>query len=228
MFKILVVEDDADLQHLFCRTLIRNNYNAYGADNVEEAFKILENEYIDLIISDVMMPGMNGFDFVRNLRESNIELPVLIVTAKGDISDKQSGFMAGADDYMVKPIDINEMLFRVNALLRRAKSVSEKKLVFGGTLLEYNTWTVTDANGSQILPQKEFQLLYKLLSYPEQIFTRQQILDDIWGFSDYEDTHTLDVHISRLRDRFRENNDFEIVTIRGLGYRAIKKVKNGD
>ena len=228
MFKVLVVEDDADLQHLFCRTLIRNNYSAYGADNAEEAFKILENDYIDLIISDVMMPGMNGFDFVRHLRESKIELPVLIVTAKGDIADKQSGFMAGADDYMVKPIDINEMLFRVNALLRRAKSVSEKKLMFGNTLLEYNTWTVTDSNGSQILPQKEFQLLYKLLSYPEQIFTRQQILDDIWGFSDYEDTHTLDVHISRLRDRFRENDDFEIVTIRGLGYRAVKRVKNGD
>lgn len=228
MFKVLVVEDDADLQHLFCRTLMRNNYLAYGADNAMDAFKILENEYIDLIISDVMMPGMDGFEFVKQLRDSSVELPILIVTAKGDIMDKQSGFMAGADDYMVKPIDINEMLFRVNALLRRAKSVSEKKLLFGNTLLEYNTWTVTDSNGTQILPQKEFQLLYKLLSYPGQIFTRQQILDDIWGFSDYEDTHTLDVHISRLRERFRNNSDFEIVTIRGLGYRAVKKTRNED
>jgi len=124
---------------------------------------------------------------------------------------------------MVKPININEMILRVNALLRRAKSVSEKKLVFGSTSLEYNTWTVTDKNGSQILPQKEFQLLYKLLSYPGQIFTRQQILDDVWGINNYEDSHTLDVHISRLRDRFKKNTDFEIVTIRGLGYRAVKR-----
>lgn len=221
MFKILVVEDDADLQNLFCKTLIRNDYLAYGADNAMEALKILDNEYIDLIISDVMMPGMNGVDFIRQLRESQIELPVLIITAKGDIMDKQSGFLAGADDYMVKPIDINEMLFRVNALLRRAKSVSEKKLSFGDTLLEYNSWTVTDSQGSQILPQKEFLLLYKLLSYPGQIFTRQQILDDIWGFNEYVDSHTLDVHISRLRERFKNNTDFEIVTIRGLGYRAV-------
>lgn len=223
MFKILVVEDEGDLQNLFCKTLIRNNYLAYGADNVTEALEILDKEYIDLVISDVMMPGTNGFDFVRQLRESHIEIPVLIVTAKGDIMDKQSGFMAGADDYMVKPIDINEMLFRVNALLRRAKSVSERKLTFGGTLLEYNSLAVTDKSGTQTLPQKEFQLLYKLLSYPGQIFTRQQILDDIWGFSECADSHTLDVHISRLRERFKNNPDFEIVTIRGLGYRAVKR-----
>lgn len=223
MFQILVVEDDADLQNLFCKTLIRNNYQAYGAKNVQHALNILEKEYIDLIISDVMMPGTNGFDFVRQLRESRIEIPVLIITAKGDIMDKQYGFNAGADDYMVKPIDINEMLLRVNALLRRAKSVSEKKLAFGNTLIEYDSCTVTDKNGSQVLPLKEFQLLYKLLSYPGQIFTRQQILDDIWGIEEYVDSHTLDVHISRLRERFKNNSDFEIVTIRGFGYRAVKK-----
>lgn len=223
MFKILVIEDDSDLQSLFCKTLQKNNYMAIGAANAMDALKILDSEYIDLIISDVMMPGMNGFDFVKSIRDSHIEIPVLIITAKGTIDDKQAGFTAGADDYMVKPIDINEMLFRVNALLRRAKSVSEKKLTFENTVLEYNTWTVTDSNGVQILPQKEFQLLYKLLSYPGQIFTRQQILDDIWGISDMIDTHTLDVHISRLRERFKNNEDFEIVTIRGLGYRAMKK-----
>jgi DNA-binding response OmpR family regulator len=169
-----------------------------------------------------MMPGENGFEFIRHLRDSNINLPVLIITAKGDILDKRDGFDAGADDYMVKPININEMIFRVNALLRRAKSVSEKKLVFGNTVLEYSAWTVSDNTGIKILPQKEFQLLYKLLSYPGQIFTRQQILDDIWGL-DQGDSHTLDVHISRLRERLKANNDFEIVTIRGLGYRVIKK-----
>ena len=136
--------------------------------------------------------------------------------------DKQIGFQIGADDYMVKPIDISEMILRVQALLRRAKSVNEKKLSFGGTTLEYTTWTMTDANGTQILPQKEFQLLYKLLSYPNQIFTRQQILDDIWGI-DQEDSHTLDVHISRLRERLKNNTDFEIITIRGLGYKVSKK-----
>lgn len=222
MFKILVVEDDQDLNNLFCKTLNRNNYVTFSADNARTASEILEKEYIDLIITDIMMPGENGFEFIRHLRDSNINLPILIITAKGDILDKRDGFDAGADDYMVKPININEMIFRVNALLRRAKSVSEKKLVFGNTVLEYSAWTVSDNTGIKILPQKEFQLLYKLLSYPGQIFTRQQILDDIWGL-DQGDSHTLDVHISRLRERLKANNDFEIVTIRGLGYRVIKK-----
>lgn len=223
MFKILVVEDDRHLNDLFCKTLLRNNYQTFAAETAEAALDILDKEYIDLIITDVMMPGMDGFTFIRQLRDAQIDIPVLVITAKSDILDKQNGFLAGADDYMVKPIDINEMIFRVAALLRRAKSVSEKKLSFGSTVLEYNTWSVTDSSGTQVLPQKEFQLLYKLLSYPGQIFTRQQILDDIWGLGNCEDSHTLDVHISRLRERFKENIDFEIVTIRGLGYRAVKK-----
>ncbi len=223
MFKILVVEDDISLKNLFCKTLQKNQFETFDADNVELAMDILDREYIDLIVTDIMMPGMDGFEFIRQIREAMIDIPVLIITAKSDILDKQIGFLSGADDYMVKPIDIHELILRVNALLRRAKSVHEKKLLFGNTILEYNTWTVTDETGTQILPQKEFLLLYKLLSYPGQIFTRQQILDDIWGMNNYEDSHTLDVHISRLRDRFKKNNDFEIVTIRGLGYRAVKK-----
>lgn len=223
MFKILVVEDDLHLNDLFCKTLLRNNYQTFAAEHAEAALAVLEREYIDLIITDVMMPGIDGFTFIRQLRDAHIDLPILVITAKSDILDKQSGFLAGADDYMVKPIDIHEMVWRVAALLRRAKSVSEKKLSFEHTTLEYNSWTVTDSNGTQILPQKEFQLLYKLLSYPGQIFTRQQILDDIWGINNCEDSHTLDVHISRLRERFKGNTDFEIVTIRGLGYRAVKK-----
>lgn len=223
MFKVLVVEDDLDLQGLFIRTLKRDAYDAVGAGNAQAALDRLETDAFDLIITDVMMPGIDGFAFVRQLRDAQMDMPVLFITAKGDIADKQSGFLSGGDDYMVKPIDINEMLLRVKALLRRARSVSEKRLQFGGTLLEYEKWTVTDANGVQILPQKEFQLLYKLISYPGQIFTRQQILSDIWGVDGYEDSHTLDVHISRLRDRFRNNPDFSIVTIRGLGYRVMKK-----
>lgn len=223
MFKILVVEDDSELNQLFCRTLNRNGYVALGAFDAAQALIMLEKEAVDLIISDVMMPGMDGFELVRQLRDAKMTLPIMMITAKSDIKDKQSGFLSGADDYMVKPVDLQEMLLRVQALLRRAKSVSERKLVFGGTSLLYDVWTVEDGQGSQVLPQKEFQLLYKLLSYPGQIFTRQQILDDIWGPEGYVDSHTLDVHISRLRERFKKNEDFEIVTIRGLGYRAVKK-----
>ena len=222
MFKILVVEDDSGLNRLFCRTLTRENYQTFSAENALQALDLLEKEYIDLIITDVMMPEMDGFTFIRNLRDAKIDLPVLVITAKGDIMDKQTGFLSGADDYMVKPIDMSEMLLRVNALLRRARSVSERVLTFGQTRLEYNTWTLNDGSGTQILPQKEFQLLYKLLSYPGQIFTRQQLLDDIWCI-EQEDSHTLDVHMSRLRDRLRKNTDFEIATIRGLGYRVVKK-----
>ena len=223
MFQILVVEDDNDLRNLFCKTLQRNSYRAFPAEDAENALQILEQERIDLMITDIMMPGMDGFDLIRRLRETNQELPILIVTAKGDIYDKHTGFQAGTDDYMVKPIDLHELLLRINALLRRARSISEKKLTFGQTTLEYATWTMHDAAGTQILPQKEFQLLYKLLSYPGQIFTRQQILDDIWGISGEEGSHTLDVHISRLRERLKHNTDFEIVTILGLGYRVVKK-----
>ncbi len=223
MLSILIVEDETDLCHLFSRTLEKNGYTTFEAEDGMTALQILEKEYIDLVITDVMMPGIDGFKLVRQMRHNRFDLPVLMITAKGDIADKQQGFSAGADDYMVKPIHLDEMVMRVGALLRRAKSVSEQKLQFGGTTLTYTTWTVSDCNGEQILPQKEFLLLYKLLSYPDRIFTRQQILDDIWGFHDYVDTHTLDVHISRLRERFRENPDFEIVTIRGLGYKATHK-----
>ena len=223
MFQILVVEDDNELNQLFCRTLDRNGYSSLGAADAVQALDLLEKESVDLIISDVMMPGMDGFEFVRQLRDAQMTLPIMLITAKSDIKDKQSGFLSGADDYMVKPVDLQEMMLRIQALLRRAKSVSERKLSFGNTKLQYDTWLVEDDQGTQILPQKEFQLLYKLLSYPGQIFTRQQILDDIWGPEGYVDSHTLDVHISRLRERFKKNEDFEIVTIRGLGYRAVKK-----
>lgn len=222
MFKILVIEDNYDLRGLFLKTLQKNHYRVFGAENAEEALEVLDTEYIDLIITDVMLPGMSGFELIQQLRIGNSTLPILVITAKSDIVDKQTGFTSGADDYMVKPIDLKEMLLRVRALFRRAKSVSDKKLTFGDTVLEYDIWTLTDQSGTQVLPQKEFQLLYKMLSYPGQIFTRQQLLDDIWGGTS-EDSHTLDVHISRLRDKIKRNPDFAIETIRGLGYRAVKK-----
>ncbi len=223
MFKILVVEDDAELQQLYCRVLSRNGYLPFGAAFAKEALDIMEHEYIDLIITDVMMPGMDGFEFVKTLRDGDCTLPVLVITAKDSFRDKQIGFLSGVDDYMVKPVDVNEMVLRVGALLRRAKSVSERKQTVGKTTLEYDTLTVYSENSSQTLPQKEFMLLYKLISYPNRIFTRQQIMDDVWGLDSYTDAHTVDVHINRLRDRFRDNPDFEIVTVRGLGYKAVKK-----
>ena len=224
MFKILVVEDDNELNQLFCRTLNRNGYVALGAYDAAQALVMLEKEAVDLIISDVMMPGMDGFEFVKQLRDAKMTLPIMMITAKSDIKDKQSGFSSGADDYMVKPVDLQEMLLRVQALLRRAKSVSERKLSFGNTKLQYDTWLVEDDNGSQILPQKEFQLLYKLLSYPGQIFTRIQLMDEVWGAESDTGWETVTVHVGRLRKRFEGWNEFEIESVRGLGYRAVKKV----
>lgn len=223
MFKVLLVEDDIELQQLFSRVLSKSGYHVFKADRVDDALEIMDHESVDIIVTDVMLPGTDGFEFVRLLRDSNCILPVLVITAKDSFKDKQTGFTSGVDDYMVKPIDVNEMVLRVAALLRRAKSVSERKLSFGNTTLEYDTMTIYSESDSVTIPQKEFMLLYKLLSYPGHIFTRQQIMDDIWGMDCYTDTHTVDVHINRLRDRFRDNPDFEIVTVRSLGYKAEKK-----
>lgn len=223
MFRVLVVEDDKELRQMFSLVLSRGGYAVVGAKDAYDALSLLDHEFIDLIVTDVMMPGMDGFSFVRLLREGGSALPVLFITAKGSFEDKQAGFLSGADDYMVKPVDVKEMLLRVGALLRRAKSVSEKKLTFGGTVLEYDTFTVCRDGKSEALPQKEFLLLYKLASFPGRIFTRQQIMDDIWGMDSETDAHTVDVHINRLRDRLRNNPDLEIGTVRGLGYRLMKK-----
>ena len=223
MFKVLVLEDDIELQQLYCRVLSRNGYLPFGAAFANEAYWIMEHDHIDFVITDVMMPGIDGFEFVKTLRDGGNTAPILMITAKDSFRDKQIGFMSGIDDYMVKPVDVNEMILRVGALLRRAKSVSERKQVFGNTVLEYDTLTVYSDGTEITLPQKEFMLLYKLLSYPNKIFTRQQIMDDIWGPDSYTDAHTVDVHINRLRDRFRDNRDFEIVTVRGLGYKAVRK-----
>ena len=169
------------------------------------------------------MPRMDGIELVRELRDAKYTLPVLMITAKDTFADKQQSFNAGVDDYMVKPVDVNEMILRIKALLRRAKIVNERKLSFGETILEYDTLTLYTSKGSESLPQKEFMLLYKLASNPNHIFTRQQIMDDIWGMTSETDTHTVDVHINRIRDRLRDNEDIEIVTVRGLGYKAVKK-----
>lgn len=223
MFKILVVEDNRELSNLFCKVLTREGYTTLGAQDGIEALDILEDEYVDLIISDIMMPRMDGIELVRELRDAKYTIPVLMITAKGTFADKLQSFNAGVDDYMVKPVDVNEMVLRVKALLRRAKIVNERKLTYGDTTLEYDTLTLYTSKGADSLPQKEFMLLYKLASNPNHIYTRQQIMDDIWGMTSETETHTVDVHINRIRDRLRDNPDIEIVTVRGLGYKAVKK-----
>ena len=221
MFHILVVEDDQALNKLICRVLAKNGYETAAAFDGEEALAILDNTYIDLIITDIMMPRMDGYDLTRELRENGYHLPMLVVTAKYTFPDKLKGFKLGIDDYMVKPIDVNELLLRVEALLRRSRIIFEKKLEFDHVCLDYINLAVTIDGSSQVLPQKEFQLLYKLLSFPNHTFTRQQIMDELWGYDSETDIRTVDVHINRLRDRFREIPYFQIQTVRGLGYKGM-------
>ncbi len=223
MFNILVAEDDTELNVLFCTVLRKNGYNPLPALNGEEALRLMEQSYIDLIISDIMMPRMDGFALTEAVRQTDKLTPVLLITAKESFGDKQKGFLSGADDYMVKPIDVDEMILRVGALLRRAKGISEHKQIIGGTVLDYDSLTVTWEQKETVLPQKEFFLLYKLTANLGHIYTRQQLMDEIWGMESETEARTVDVHINRLRDRFRENKDFEIITVRGLGYKAVKK-----
>lgn len=221
MFNILVVEDDEELLELFSTVLSHNKYNPIPAKNGEEALKIIDYMHIDLIISDVMMPRINGYDLIKQLRDSKYTLPILLVTARGGLRDKEEGFRAGTDDYMVKPVDVNEMIWRIEALLRRSQAFKEKIFQIGDTIL-YSDSLIVSHKGLEIeLPQKEFFLLLKLVASAGKIFTRIQIFNDIWGLDSETDLHTLDVHISRLRAKFRNNPDFEIVTVRGLGYKAV-------
>ena len=222
MFRVLIVEDDFELRQLFQKVLTQNGYSVKGVENGKAALAALEKEYADLIISDIMMPVMDGYELVRALREVNIQIPVLMITAKDAFDDMRMGFLSGTDDYMVKPVNVNEMVLRVGALLRRAQMINERRLVIGNTELLLDSLTVTTGEDSYVLPQKEFMLLYKMASYPGRTFTRQQIMDDIWGYEAESDTHTVDVHIGRLREGFRENKDFQIVTIRGVGYKVMK------
>lgn len=222
MFTILVVEDDSDMQELFCTVLTDNSYRCVSAADGREALDVMEKEYIDLIVMDIMMPHMDGYTLTKALRDARYDLPILMVTAKDQFDDMQRGFRAGSDDYMIKPINVKELVLRVEALLRRAKISMEKKIIVGSTVLDYDALTVTIHGKETILPQKEFYLLYKLLSYPNKIFTRPQLMDEIWGMFSETDERTVNTHINRLRDRFADCPDFEIVTVRGLGYKAVK------
>ena len=221
MFNILVVEDDKNLRKLITTYLQRNKYNTYEATNGEEALNVLDQSYIDLIVSDIMMPKMDGYELIKSLREAKYDVPIFIITAKSEIEDKKEGFLLGADDYMVKPIDIEEMLLRIQVLLRRSKSASEKKIQIGDLLLNYNQLSVIKKDKVYNLAQKEFYLLYKLLSTPNTIFTRQELIEEVWGLESDSDYRTVDVHIKRIREKMKDVDEFEIVTIRGIGYKAI-------
>jgi len=223
MLKILIAEDDKELRQLFGHVLVKHGYTVKGVSDGQEALDEVDKEYYDLIISDIMMPLVDGYELVRRLRDAGNNTPVMMITAKDAFDDMRLGFLSGGDDYMIKPINVNEMVLRVGALLRRAQMINERRQTIGTTVMECDSLTVTYNGESMVLPQKEFMLLYKMVSYPGRIFTRQQLMDDIWGYDNESDTHTVDVHIGRLRERFRHNNDFKIVTMRGVGYKVVKQ-----
>lgn len=223
MLKVLIAEDDHELRQLFAHVLQKNGYIAKGVSNGKEALEAIDSDFYDIIISDIMMPVMDGYEFVHKLRESGNVTPVLMITAKDAFDDMRRGFLSGSDDYMVKPINVNEMVLRVGALLRRAQMINERRQTIGSTVMDCDSLSVSFDGESFVLPQKEFMILYKMASYPGKIFTRQQLMDEIWGYDSGSDTHTVDVHIGRLRERFRENKDFRIVTMRGVGYKVVKE-----
>ncbi len=221
MFNIMIVEDEVNQRKLMQTVLEQYGYTVTTAENGLDALEMLDKKHIDLIILDIMMPKMDGFEFTSTLRQSGCNIPILMVSAKQSPVDKRKGFIIGTDDYMTKPVDEEEMVLRVGALLRRSKIASERRLTVGATTLHYDSLSIETEGESRELPQKEFMLLFKLLSYPNKIFTRRQLMDEIWDMESESDERTVDVHISRLRDRYRNNPDFEIVTVRGLGYKAV-------
>lgn len=226
MFNILVADDQAHIRRLFEYTLEKNGYRPFTAENGEEALAVLESQHIDLMILDVMMPVMDGYNCLKTLRDSGNNVPVLVITAKDSAEDLRKSFMLGTDDFMCKPVDEMEMILRVKALLRRSKISEEKRLTIGGTELIYDSFTVVKNGEETVLPRKEFQILFKLLSFPNKTFTRRNLMDEFWNMDSDSEARTVDVHINRLRERFKDNDDFSIVTVRGLGYKAIKLDSN--
>lgn len=223
MFTILIAEDNKNTARLMEVVLTQNGYNTLLAPNGEEALKILDDNHVDLVLLDLMMPVMDGITFTRVLRQSGSQIPILMVTAKDSQEDIRRGFLTGTDDYMIKPIDEVEMLLRIQALLRRARIAVEHELVIGNTTLDYNSFTIKEGEEVYEIPKKEFQMLFKFLSFPNKTFTRRQLMEEFWDSETQSEERTVDVHINRLRDRFKNSQDFEIVTVRGLGYKAVKK-----
>jgi len=224
MFRILLVEDDENTRKLMRAVLKKNGFEVLQAVDGIAALELMDKEHVDLVVLDLMMPRMDGYELTKQLRNAWETLPILMVTAKHDPVDKRKGFLAGTDDYMTKPVDEEEMVLRIKALLRRAQIAVEKKLTIGEVVLDYDALTVVRRDEKYTLPQKEFLLLFKLLSNPDKILTKIQLMDEIWGLESETDDHTLNVHVYRLRERFRNWTEFEILTIRGLGYKAVKSL----
>lgn len=222
MFHILIVEDDAHTRTLMETVIAKDGYTVYTSKNGIEALNAFDKYHIDLIVLDIMMPEMDGYEFTKIIREWQPNIPILMISAKQQAEDKKKGFLVGTDDYMTKPVDEEEMLLRIKALLRRANIVNERKIIIGDVILNYDELSVSKGPEVQTLPQKEFYVLYKLLSYPNKIFTRLQLMDEIWGLDSETTDMTVNVHINRLRKRFEGWPEFEIVTVRGLGYKAVK------
>ena len=223
MFKILVVEDDADLNRTVCSFLTQSGYEATGCLNADDAFDAMYDNVFDLIVSDIMMPGIDGFEFVKSVREINEEIPILFMTARDDFAAKQRGYRVGVDDYMVKPIDLDELFLRIGALLRRAKIASSRKLTVGNFVMDADEHTAYLNDEEIPLTNREFSLLYKLLSYPKKTFTRSQLMDEFWDADTASGTRTVDVYMTKLRGKLTDCKDFEIVTVHGLGYKAVLK-----
>lgn len=223
MFRILIAEDDAQLRHLFTRVLLKSGYEVTGVDDGEAALDALDKAQYDLLITDLMMPNLDGVSLIRMLRDADMSIPVLVVTAKDAFEDMSRSFTGGADDYMVKPVNVNELVLRVAALLRRAKIISERRVTVDSTVIEYDSFTVSSGTKRLELPQKEFQLLFKLASSPGRIFTKQQLMDEIWGYDTTTDAHTVEVHVGRLRERLADFPDLKIGTVRGVGYKLEKR-----
>ncbi len=221
MFNILIVEDDKSVGRLMKSVLGDEGYNCTLAQNGKEALDIMDKQQIDLAVVDIMMPVMNGYEFTETLRQGGCEIPILMVTAKISHEDKKRGFALGIDDFLAKPFDTDELLWRVRALARRSKIASEKKLILGSTELDYSSFGISVDKKTVSVTPKEFLLLYKLLSYPNKLFTKRQIMDEIWSFDSESDEHTVEVHINRLREKFKDNKDFSIKTIRGFGYMGV-------
>ncbi len=222
MFSILVVEDDLALQRMMSAFLGLNGFQTVCAANGEEALDVIDRVMPDLVIADVMMPIMDGWELTAELRDAYPLLPIMLVTARDSLEDKRTGFTAGADDYLTKPVDLDELLLHVQALLRRSRAMTSHKLTIGETLLDYDSLTVKRGDTLLSLPKKEFFLLFKLLSSPMQIFTRRQLMDEIWGMDSESDERTVDVHIKQLREKCEVFSDFSLVTVRGLGYKAVR------
>lgn len=224
MFNILVADDQPNIRRLYEYTLEKNGYRPFVAADGEEVLKVLEHQHIDLVILDVMMPKLDGYGCLKAMRDGGINVPVLIITARDSAEDLRKSFMLGSDDYMTKPVDETEMLLRIKAILRRSKISEEQRIVVGGTTLVYDSFSVIKNGETAVLPRKEFQILFKLLSFPGKTFTRQNLMDEFWSMDSDSEARTVDVHINRLRERFRDNEDFEIVTVRGLGYKAVRHI----